>query len=74
MSDHDDDSPVVLRRVPTEVEANAIVAALAAEQVEAMTTGGFVAGFRAEAPGDLEVRVRRGDLEKANALLAKLDI
>lgn len=69
----DPNSPQILRSVPTDVEAATIVGALAARGVEASTTGGFTAGFRAESPGDVNVVVRHCDLEQAQRLLVEID-
>ena len=35
-------------------------------------TGGFTAGFRAEAPGDVQIIVRQADLEQARRALEKI--
>jgi hypothetical protein len=66
----DPENPEVLTRVPSDVEAAAIVTALAARGIKASTTGGFTAGFRAEAPGDVSVIVRHEDLDRAKQVLA----
>lgn len=67
----DPNCPMVLTTVPTEVQAEMIVAALAGRGVEARTEGGLTGGFRAEAPGRVQVIVRQADLEQAqNALRA----
>ena len=69
---HDDNAPEVLVSVPSDVEATAIVVALGARDIKATTTGGFTAGFRAEAPGQVNVIVRRGDLESARQALEEI--
>ena len=69
----DNDSPEILARVTSDIEAAVIVNALAAHGITASTAGGFTAGFRAEAPGDLQVIVRHEDLEDAKKLLAKIE-
>lgn len=58
----DPNNPEILTSVTSDIEAAAIVAALAAQGIEASTTGGFTAGFRAEAPGVINVIVRQRDL------------
>lgn len=68
----DPDSPELLVSVPTEFEASAIVAALAEQGIEATMTGGFTAGFLAEAPGDVAVAVKQEDLEKAKIALVNI--
>ena len=67
----DPNNPEVLTSVPSDLEAAAIVAALAARGVEASTTGGYTAGFRAEAPGNVNVIVRQEDLHRARQALAE---
>lgn len=69
----DPNSPEKLVTVPTDIEAGALITALAAYGVEANSTGGYTAGFRAEAPGSVQIWVRRQDLEKARAALEKID-
>jgi hypothetical protein len=69
------DDPDRLKRlisVPSEVEATAIVAALAAHEIEAKATGGFTSAFKAEAPGMVHVMVRQEDLEAARAALDEI--
>ena len=69
----DPNSPEVLVSVPSDVEAAAIVSALAARGVEASTTGDYTAGFRAEAPGQVSVTVRHSDLDQARRTLAEIE-
>lgn len=68
----DPQSPVRIASVPSDVEAAAIVTALAAHGIEAKATGGFSSGFRAEAPGEIGVVVRAADCETAAKLLAEI--
>ena len=70
---HDPDkNPETLLSVPNDLEAAMIVSALAAHQVDATTSGEFTSGFRAEAPGEVKVLVRRCDLERARRVLREL--
>ena len=69
----DPHNPEVLTCVPTDIEAATIVTALAARGIEASTTGGYTAGFRAEAPGGVSVIVRHEDLNHAKQVLAEFD-
>ena len=69
----DPNNPEVLTRVPSDIEAAAIVTALAARGIEASTTGGYTAGFRAEAPGDVNVIVRNEQLDHARRVLAEFE-
>jgi hypothetical protein len=58
-----------LVHVPTEGEAATIVEALKAAGIAATMTGGFTAGFIAEAPGDISINVFENDREKAEKIL-----
>ena len=69
----DPNSPKVVKSVPSEVEGAAIVASLAEHGIKASTTGDFTSGFRAEAPGWVEVVVKAEDFERAEKILAQLD-
>ena len=69
----DPNNPEVLVSVPSDVEAAGIVAELAARGVQASTTGDYTAGFRAEAPGQVSVVVRRADLDQAKRTLAEIE-
>ncbi len=68
----DPDSPARLTTVPTEAEAAMIVAALDAHGIEAQTSGQLTSGWRAEAPGGVNVVVRHADLEAAQAAMQEL--
>ncbi len=68
----DPNSPRVLLTTRNEVEAAGIVTALAACDIEASITGGFTSGFKAEAPGNVQVLVRSADLERAKQALAEI--
>jgi len=67
-----DNIPSTLTTVPTEHEAAMIVALLAALGIKAHTTGDFTAGFRAEAPGSVQVQVKAVDLPQARQALVEL--
>lgn len=70
---HDPDkNPETLLSVPNDLEAAMIVSALAAHDVDATTAGEYTSGFRAEAPGDVKILVRRCDLERARRVLHEL--
>jgi hypothetical protein len=68
----DPNNPEVLVSVPSDVEAAAIVTALATRGIQASTTGDYTAGFRAEAPGQISVVVRCADLDQAKRELAEI--
>jgi Putative prokaryotic signal transducing protein len=59
----------LLTSTPTEMEASIIVAALAQEEIRATMTGQYTAGFRAEAPGWVQILVADGDLARAKEVL-----
>lgn len=58
--------------VSNEVEAAAIVGALQEKGVEAVATGGYISGFKAEAPGDVKVLVRHGEADQARRMLNQI--
>lgn len=68
----DPQRPAVLLAVATDVEAAAIVTALTAHGIRAMAVGGYTAGFRAEAPAQVQIVVRQAELEPARSLLAEI--
>lgn len=55
----------MLCSVPTEAEAAMLVAHLQSEGIDAWSEGGICSGYRAEAPGNANVFVRRSDLQRA---------
>ena len=61
-----------LVQVTTEIEAEAIAAALEDHDIRAETAGGYTAGFRAEAPGMVRVLVRSEDYERAKVALKEI--
>ena len=66
------DQPVKLTSVSTEIEAGSLITALAALGVTANAVGGYTAGFRAEAPGQVEIWVRRQDLDLAQKAMVEI--
>jgi hypothetical protein len=68
----DPNRPEPLLSVRTEIEAAAIVTALAGHDIGAFAVGGYTAGFRAEAPGDVRVMVKHADLDRARQALAEI--
>jgi hypothetical protein len=68
---NDPDSPTVVYRAATGIEASSVVTALEAEGIEATVTGTFTSSFQAEAPGDVEVVVRHSQAEKARGFIEK---
>jgi len=72
MDDHDISAPVTLISTPTELEAQVIAGALVNRGLPAKAVGGFTAGFKAEAPGEVQVLVPGERLEEAMRLLADI--
>jgi hypothetical protein len=68
----DPNGPCTLLSAATEIEAAGIVTALADYDVEASTVGGFTSGYKAEAPGSVQILVRRSDLDRARLALADI--
>jgi hypothetical protein len=68
------DDPTKLTQVKSEAQAALIVGALADQSIEAQTEGGLIAGFRAEAPGGVDILVHRRDLDRALAILRELNV
>ena len=56
----------------SEVAASILVSVLQDEGIKAIATGGFTAGFRAEAPGMVRVQTLERDAERARQILAEL--
>jgi hypothetical protein len=61
-----------LTSVRNEMEAGIIVGALDAEGIKATMSGVYTAGFRAEAPGWVEVLVTEADLPRAQTILEQV--
>ncbi len=66
-------SPQRLASFTSELQAEALVDALATEGVRGMAVGGYTFGFRAEAPGEVQVVVANTDLFRAKELLAAFE-
>ena len=66
---NESDDLVVLQSVPSEAQANLIAAALERAGIQAAIEGALTAAFRAEAPGEVKIIVRKNDLEKAKKAL-----
>ena len=72
MSDEEHaDDLVVLCRFPFEMEAAPVVAELESNNIAVSLTGGFTAGFIAEAPGDVQGKGLNKDIEQARKILKK---
>jgi hypothetical protein len=62
----------VLISFPNEVEAAAVVNALAEHGIHATATGAYTASFRAEAPGMVRVLVAEDNVSRAREILADI--
>ncbi len=71
MSDEADDI-VVLTTTQLEYQAQLITAALEREGITVHPAGGFISGFKAEAPGEMKVFVKASDLERAREALERI--
>ena len=65
----DPNDPVLLTSAPNEMEAGIIVGALEEQGIKATMSGVYTAGFRAEAPGWVQVLVTQRDLARAQKIL-----
>jgi len=70
---HDANNPEILTHCANGLMARALVAALADQGIQATTTGDFTAGFLAEAPGTVQVVVKRKDLPRAQQVMDEAD-
>jgi hypothetical protein len=62
----------LLTSAPNEMEAGIIVGALEQQGIKSTMTGVYTAGFRAEAPGWVQVLVAEDDLPAAQAILEEV--
>ena len=67
-----DENLVTVAERPDESGAAIIVAVLADEGIKSVATGGFTAGFRAEAPGWVKVKTLARDAERAKEIINSL--
>lgn len=70
MSTADQNETVLAAEAPDEVTAAIWIAELQANGIEARMAGALSSGFRAEAPGVVNILVHKGDVEKARELIA----
>ncbi|MGB7346553.1 MAG: hypothetical protein WBD20_20195 [Pirellulaceae bacterium] len=68
----DDAKLVEVAKRATESEALILVSVLADENIKAVATGGFTAGFVAEAPGWVSVKTLERDALRAREILSEL--
>jgi hypothetical protein len=67
------DHIVPVTSVPNEVEAGIVIAALEDAGIKATMSGVYTAGFRAEAPGQVQILVHQADVERALQVLESAD-
>jgi hypothetical protein len=68
----DPDCPEVLFSAANEIEAAAMTSALAEYGIETFAAGGYTSGFKAEAPGNVDILVKHADLDRAREALAEI--
>lgn len=61
-----------LLTVPTEVEAAAVITALAEYDTEAIAVGGYMSDFKVGIPANVAVVVKRRDLDRAKRALTEI--
>ena len=66
-------SPCPIASFRSELQAEAAAGALQAEGIRTVTIGGFTSGFRAEAPGEVQVVVAEQDVARAMEILKEFD-
>ena len=71
MTDHPDE-PVLVANAPSEPVAAIWVSHLEAEGIEADTAGSLTSGFRAEAPGGVQIYVHATDAARAREVLQQV--
>ncbi|MFK8114733.1 MAG: DUF2007 domain-containing protein [Rubripirellula sp.] len=70
--DLDDAKLVTVAERDSEGAASVLVSVLADEGIRAVATGGFTAGFRAEAPGVVKVQTFEQDAQRARQIISEL--
>lgn len=68
----DEHQLVTVAERTSESAASILVAVLEDEGIRAVATGGFTAGFRAEAPGVVRVQTLERDAERAAKIIGEL--
>ena len=73
MNELNDESLVTVAERSTEVAAKLLVSLLVEQGIRAVAVGGFTAGFRAEAPGWVQVKTMEADADRARQLIAEVE-
>lgn len=63
---------VVVARRANEIAAAVVVDCLTEAGIRSTAVGGYVAGFRAEAPGEVEIKTMQFDADRARKVIAEL--
>ena len=71
--DLDHASLVTVAKRNCEASASVIVSVLQDEGIRAVATGGYTAGFRAEAPGVVRVLTFESEAERAKQIIAEIE-
>jgi hypothetical protein len=66
-----ENAPIVLTTIPSELIASILVGRLQNEGIRAELAGVYTASFRVEAPGHVQILVLQQDEERARYLLAR---
>ena len=69
MTENSSDEPVIVTTANSEPLAAIMVARLRGEGIEAEMSGEYTSGFRAEAPGVVQILVRASDAARAREVL-----
>lgn len=64
---------VTIARRQCEASASVLVSVLRDEGIRAIATGGYTAGFRAEAPGVVRVLTFEADAERARKIVSEIE-
>lgn len=64
--------PEILISLSNDIEASALVGALAQYGIDATAVGGFISGFKADAPSSMDILVKCSDLDRARQALAEI--
>ncbi|MGC6441747.1 MAG: putative signal transducing protein [Rubripirellula sp.] len=71
--DLDQANLVTVAKRQCEASASVLVSVLQDEGIRAIATGGYTAGFRAEAPGVVRVLTFEADAERAREIISEIE-
>lgn len=72
MTTLDDEKLVTVAERSSELAASVVVSVLQDAGIRAVATGGFTAGFKAEAPGWVKIQTFQRDAERAREVIAEI--